>query len=44
MEVDVFLVKDKYIFKGIIDLVKGDGDIVEIVDFKFEKKLDLVKE
>ncbi|MFC7785517.1 ATP-dependent helicase [Rossellomorea sp. GCM10028870] len=43
-EVDVSLVKDKYILKGTIDLVKGDGDTVEIVDFKSEKKPDLVKE
>ncbi|MEH6841904.1 UvrD-helicase domain-containing protein, partial [Priestia megaterium] len=43
-EVDVSLVKDKYILKGTIDLVKGDGDTVEIIDFKSEKKPDLVKE
>ncbi len=43
-EVDVSLVKDKYILKGTIDLVKGDGDTVEIVDFKSEKKPDLEKE
>jgi DNA helicase II / ATP-dependent DNA helicase PcrA len=43
-EVDVSLVKDKYILKGTIDLVKGDGNTVEIVDFKSEKKPDLVKE
>lgn len=43
-EVDVSLVKDKYILKGTIDLVKGDGNTVEIMDFKSEKKPDLVKE
>lgn len=43
-EVEVSLVKDKYILKGTIDLIKGDGDTVEIVDFKSEKKPDLVKE
>lgn len=43
-EVDVSLVKDKYILKGTIDLVKGEGDTVELVDFKSEKKPDLVKE
>ena len=33
-EVDVSLVKDKYILEGKIDLIKGTGDTVEIVDFK----------
>jgi DNA helicase-2/ATP-dependent DNA helicase PcrA len=40
-EVDVSLVKDDYILKGSIDLVRGQGDSVEIVDFKSEKKLDV---
>ncbi|RNA66211.1 ATP-dependent helicase [Alteribacter keqinensis] len=43
-EVDVSLVKDGYILKGTIDLIKGENDTVEIVDFKSEKKPDLVKE
>lgn len=43
-EVDVSLVKDKYILEGTIDLIKGEGDTVELVDFKSEKKPDLVKE
>lgn len=43
-EVDVSLVKDSYILKGTIDLIKGDGDTVEIIDFKSEKKPDLEKE
>ncbi|MEW5571481.1 ATP-dependent helicase [Rossellomorea marisflavi] len=43
-EVDVSLVKDTYILKGTIDLVKGDGNTVEIIDFKSEKKPDLVKD
>lgn len=43
-EVDVSLVKDKYILKGTIDLIKGNKDTVEIIDFKSEKKPDLVKE
>ncbi|MDD3064375.1 MAG: ATP-dependent DNA helicase, partial [Massilibacteroides sp.] len=43
-EVDVGLVKDKYILEGTIDLIKGDGDSVDIVDFKSEKKPDLVNE
>lgn len=43
-EVDVSLVKDNYILKGTIDLIKGEGDTVEIIDFKSEKKPDLEKE
>ena len=38
------LVKDDYILNGKIDLIKGEGDSVEIVDFKSEKKPDLVTE
>lgn len=37
-EVDVSLVKSEYILKGTVDLIRGDGDTVEIVDFKSEKK------
>lgn len=40
-EVDVSLVKDHYILKGSIDLVRGEDDTVEIIDFKSEKKLDV---
>lgn len=40
-EVDVSLVKDEYILKGTIDLVTGDNQTVELVDFKSEKKLDV---
>ncbi|MBD2596032.1 ATP-dependent helicase [Nostoc spongiaeforme FACHB-130] len=40
-EVDVSLVKDDYILKGSIDLIQGENDTVEIVDFKSEKKLDV---
>ena len=40
-EVDVSLVKPKYIIEGKIDLIRGDGDTVEIVDFKSQKKPDL---
>ena len=40
-EVDVSLVKDRYILKGSIDLIQGEGDTVEIVDFKSEKKPDV---
>lgn len=35
-EVDVSLVKDAYILRGKIDLVRGEGDSVEIIDFKSE--------
>lgn len=37
-EVEVSLVKPEYILKGTVDLIRGDGDTVEIVDFKSEKK------
>lgn len=40
-EVDVSLVQPEYIIEGKIDLVKGEGDTVELVDFKSEKKPDL---
>lgn len=40
-EVDVSLVKDNYILSGTIDLIWGDNNTVEIVDFKSEKKLDV---
>ena len=43
-EVDVSLVKPDYIIEGKIDLIKGDGDTVELVDFKSEKKPDIFKE
>lgn len=40
-EVDVSLVKPKYIIEGKIDLIRGEGNTVEIVDFKSQKKPDL---
>lgn len=43
-EVDVSLVKADYIIDGKIDLIRGEGDTVEIVDFKSEKKPDLTKQ
>ncbi|SDJ00602.1 ATP-dependent helicase [Alteribacillus bidgolensis] len=43
-EVDVSLVKDEYVLKGTIDLIKGQDNTVDIIDFKSEKKPDLVKE
>lgn len=43
-EVDVSLVKQNYIIEGKIDLIKGDNDTVEIVDFKSERKPDLISD
>jgi DNA helicase II / ATP-dependent DNA helicase PcrA len=40
-EVDVSLVKEEYILKGTIDLIRGKDGTVEIVDFKSEKKPDV---
>ena len=40
-EVDVSLVKDDYILRGKVDLVRGDNNTVEIIDFKTGKKLDV---
>ncbi|MGK7933497.1 MAG: ATP-dependent helicase [Microcystaceae cyanobacterium] len=40
-EVDVSLVKDEYILAGSVDLIEGENDTVEIIDFKSEKKLDV---
>lgn len=40
-EVEVSLLKPDYILKGQIDLIRGAGDTVELVDFKSEKKPDL---
>lgn len=40
-EVEVALVKDSYILKGQVDLIRGEHDTVEIIDFKSEKKPDL---
>lgn len=37
-EVDVSLVKPEYILKGTVDLIRGEGNSVEILDFKSEKK------
>ena len=43
-EVEVGLVKPNYILQGTVDLVKGESNTVEIVDFKAEKKPDLIKD
>lgn len=40
-EVDVSLVKEDYILNGTVDLIRGEGGSVEIVDFKSEKKPDV---
>ncbi|KXX67431.1 DNA helicase UvrD [Flammeovirga sp. SJP92] len=40
-EVDVSLVKEEFILKGQIDLIKGEDGTVEIIDFKSEKKPDI---
>lgn len=43
-EVDISLVKDSYILKGSVDLIRGENGTVEIIDFKSEKKPDLHRE
>lgn len=43
-EVEVGLVKPTYILEGVIDLITGDNNTVEIVDFKSEKKPNLATE
>ena len=43
-EVKVSLVKEAYLLKGHVDLVRGEDDTVEIIDFKSEKKPDLVSD
>ena len=40
-EVEVSHVEPEYILKGKIDLISGDSDTVEIIDFKAEKKPDM---
>jgi len=40
-EVDVSLVKEDYILKGKIDLIQGEGDTVELIDFKSGNKPDV---
>lgn len=43
-EVEISLVKDHYILKGSVDLIRGERDTVEIIDFKSEKKPDMEKD
>ena len=40
-EVDISLVKERYILKGSVDLIRGEGGTVELIDFKSEKKPNL---
>ncbi len=42
-EVDISLVKEGYILKGSVDLIRGEDGTVEIIDFKSEKKPDLAQ-
>ena len=37
-EYDVSIPTETYILRGVIDLVRGEGDTVEIVDFKTDRK------
>lgn len=37
-EYDVSIPTETYILRGVIDLVRGEGDTVEIIDFKTDKK------
>ncbi|WBY01522.1 ATP-dependent DNA helicase [Ramlibacter tataouinensis] len=43
-EVEISLVKDHYILKGSVDLIRGERNTVEIIDFKSEKKPDMEKD
>jgi len=43
-EVEISLVKDQYILRGSVDLIRGELDTVEIIDFKSEKKPDMEKD
>lgn len=43
-EVDVSLVKPDYILSGKIDLIRGDDDTVEVLDFKSEKRPEAEEE
>lgn len=43
-EVEISLVKDQYILKGSVDLIRGEHDTVEIIDFKSEKKPDMERD
>lgn len=43
-EVEISLIKDQYILKGSVDLIRGENGTVEIIDFKSEKKPDMEKD
>ena len=43
-EVEISLVKNQYILKGSVDLIRGEHNTVEIIDFKSEKKPDMEKD
>jgi DNA helicase-2/ATP-dependent DNA helicase PcrA len=43
-EVEISLIKHQYILKGSVDLIRGEHDTVEIIDFKSEKKPDMEKD
>lgn len=43
-EVDISLVKKRYVLTGSVDLIKGEGNTVEIVDFKSERKPNMEKD
>lgn len=43
-EVEISLVKDQYILKGSVDLIRGEQGTVEIIDFKSEKKPDMERD
>lgn len=43
-EVEVSLIKPNYILLGKVDLIRGEGNTVEIVDFKSEKKPNILIE
>lgn len=43
-EVPVSLVKENYILSGKIDLIQGENNTYEIIDFKTEKKPDLFRD
>ncbi|MEN7432400.1 ATP-dependent DNA helicase [Chromobacterium sp. TRC.1.1.SA] len=43
-EVEISLIKEQFILKGSVDLIRGEYDTVEIIDFKSEKKPDMEKD
>lgn len=43
-EVEVSHVEEDYILSGKVDLIEGDGGTLEIVDFKAEKKPDMIRD